>query len=124
VIIAKRVRSDLGLEEFVVTTTKHNHLILIDQNHFILMNIRILFSGLGFVVLIIGGIVLMAFYICMCRGAMIQRKLDKTKGIDPASGKLFSLVHLPTTGSSTIYIPNKNILRMTEISEIVHRFDN
>ncbi|KAK2140203.1 hypothetical protein LSH36_1439g00034 [Paralvinella palmiformis] len=81
-------------------------------------------TGLGFVVLIIEGIVLMAFYICMCRGAMIQRKLDKTKGTDPASGKLFSLVHLPTTGSSTIYIHNKNILRMTEISEILHRFDN
>ena len=64
----------------------------------------------------------MAFGICMSRGASIQGKINekKRKGSTPAN--LFPLVHLPTTGNDTPYLPNNRTL--TEISEIQHSFDN
>ncbi|KAK2141670.1 hypothetical protein LSH36_1059g02002 [Paralvinella palmiformis] len=48
-------------------------------------------TGLGFVIFIIGGIIVMAFGICMSRGASIQRKINKKKDTGSTPAKLFSL---------------------------------
>ena len=69
-------------------------------------------SGLGFVVVLVSGVLLIATVTCLSRRAAVARRKNKFKRDRSYAEKLYSLVHLPSVG------------RLAEIVEIHNRFDN